>query len=78
MNTTGQSSNNNNKWIWIGLGGAVLLCCCALLVAGLVFNQIGKRVKESVKTDKESAAQAAHAIADYTLPRGYQAMSHYP
>jgi len=72
MNTTEQGSNNNNKWIWIGLGGAVLLCCCALLVAGLVFRQIGRKVQEGVKTDPESASKAAHEIADYTLPRGYQ------
>jgi len=74
MNTIeqGNTPSNNNKWIWIGLGGAILLCCCALVVAGLVFGQIGKRVQEGVKTDPESASQAAHEIADYTLPDGYQ------
>jgi len=71
MNTTEQGSNNN-KWIWIGLGAAVLLCCCAVLVAGLVFRQIGKTVQENTNIDPENASQAAHEIADYTLPRGYQ------
>jgi len=72
MNTTEQNTNNNQKWIWIGLGAAALLCCCSLLAAGLVFRQIGKTVQEGVKTDPENASQAAHEIADYTLPRGYQ------
>jgi hypothetical protein len=71
MNTNEQGSNNN-KWIWIGLGAAVLLCCCAVIVAGLVFRQVGKKVQEGVKTDPASASKAAHEIADYTLPDGYQ------
>ena len=71
MNTTQQGSNNN-KWIWIGLGGAALLCLCAVIVAVFVFGQIGKSVQEGVKTDPESASQAAHEIADYTLPSGYE------
>ena len=72
MNTIEQTTNNNNKWIWIGLGGAVLLCCCGLLAAGLVFWKMGQTVQEGMKTDPEGASQAAHEIADYTLPRGYQ------
>lgn len=71
MNTNEQGSNNN-KWIWIGLGAAVLLCCCAVIVAGLVFRQVGKKVQEGVKTDPASASKAAHEIVDYTLPDGYQ------
>ena len=67
-----EQGSNNNRWIWIGLGAAILFCCCAVIVAGLVFGQIGQRVQEGMKTDPESAAQAAHVIADYTLPRGYQ------
>jgi hypothetical protein len=71
MNTNEQGSNNN-KWIWIGLGAAVLLCCCSVIVAMLVFRQIGKTMQEGMKTDPSSASQAAHEIADYTLPDGYQ------
>jgi hypothetical protein len=63
---------NQNKWIWIGLGAAALLCCCAVIVAVLVFRQIGKKVEEGVKIDPASASEAAHKIADYTLPDGYQ------
>jgi len=71
MNTDTQSSNNN-KWIWIGLGASALFCLCAVLVAVLVFRQAGQKIQEGIKTDPESASQAAHAIADYTLPAGYQ------
>jgi hypothetical protein len=73
MNTNEQGTgSNNNKWIWIGLGAAVLLCCCAVIVAGLVFQQMGKKIQEGVKTDPASASKAAHEIVDYTLPDGYQ------
>lgn len=71
MNTNEQGSNNN-KWIWIGLGAATLLCCCSVIVAVLVFGQIGNTMKEGMKTDPASASKAAHEIADYTLPDGYQ------
>jgi len=66
------NNQNKNKWIWIGLGAVLLICCCAAIAAGLVFRQIGQRVEEGMKTDPEGAAQAAHEIVDYTLPRGYQ------
>jgi len=69
MTTNGQT---NNKWIWIGLGAASLFCACAALVAFLVFRQAGRQLREGMKTDPESAAKAAHAIADYDLPPGYQ------
>jgi hypothetical protein len=67
-----EQGNNPNKWIWIGLGAAVLFCCGTVLVAGLVFGKIGQSVQKGMKTDPESASQAAHEIADYTLPSGYQ------
>lgn len=67
-----EQSNNKNKWIWIGLGAAVLFCCGTVLVAGLVFGKIGQTVQRGMKTDPEGASQAAHEIADYTLPDGYQ------
>lgn len=70
--TVTQPSTNKNKWIWIGLGAAVLFCCGAVLVAGLVFWQAGKKLQEGMKTDPEAAAEAAHQIADYDLPEGYQ------
>ncbi|MEO5886180.1 MAG: hypothetical protein ABIQ77_00820 [Anaerolineales bacterium] len=67
--TTG---NNNNKRIWIGLGAAALFCLCAVVAAGFTFFKVGQRVQEGMKTDPESASQAARAIVDYELPAGYQ------
>lgn len=67
-----QPTPNKNKWIWIGLGATVLFCCGAVLVAALVFWQAGKKIQEGMKTDPEAAAEAAHKIADYDLPEGYQ------
>lgn len=67
-----QPGTNKNKWVWIGLGTALLFCCGAVLVAGLVFWQAGRKIQEGVKTDPEAAAEAAHKIADYDLPEGYQ------
>jgi len=70
--TVNQQGTNKNKWIWIGLGAAVLFCCGAVLVAGLVFWQAGQKLQEGVTADPEAAAEAAHKIADYDLPEGYQ------
>ena len=72
MTVTVNEPGNKNKWIWIGLGAALLFCGCAALAAFLVFRQAGKTIQEGLKTDPESAAQAAHKIADYDLPPGYQ------
>ena len=72
INQPGTTTTNKNKWVWIGLGAALLFCCGAVLVAGLVFWQAGKKIQEGVKTDPEAAADAAHKIADYDLPDGYQ------
>lgn len=63
---------NKNKWIWIGLGAAVLFCCCAVLVAFFIFRQAGQKIKEGVKTDPAAASEAAHKIVDYDLPPRYQ------
>lgn len=70
--TVNQQGTNKNKWIWIGLGAAVLFCCGAVLVAGLVFWQAGQKLQEGVSADPAAAAEAAHKIADYDLPEGYQ------
>jgi len=70
--TTNPQNLNNNKWIWIGLGAALLFCCCSLLVAFLVFRQAGRTIQQGVKTDPESASQAAHEVVDYDLPDGYK------
>jgi hypothetical protein len=72
MMTANQPSTNKNKWIWIGLGAALLFCCGAVLVAGLVFWQAERKLQEGMKTDPAAAAEAAHKIADYDLPEGYQ------
>ena len=66
------SKNSNNKWIWIGLGAALLFCLCAVGVSVFLFARIGQQVAKGVKTDPEEASKAAHAIADYDLPAGYQ------
>ena len=65
-------NKSNNKWIWIGLGAAALFCLCAVGVAALVFMLVGQQFKEGMKTDPQSASKAAHAIADYELPEGYE------
>ena len=70
--TVNQPTSNKNKRIWIGLGAALLFCCFAGLVAVLILRQVGKQFQQGMKTDPESAAKAAHAIADYDLPAGYQ------
>src|SRR5262245_11295753 len=72
INQPATPNTNKNKWIWIGLGAALLFCCGTVLVAGLVFWQAGKKIQEGVKADPEAAAEAAHKIADYDLPEGYQ------
>ena len=71
--TTTNAQGSNNKWIWIGLGAALLFCACAALVAFLVFRQAGQKIREGVKNDPVAAAEAAHKIVDsYELPPGYQ------
>jgi hypothetical protein len=67
-----EANKNNNKWIWIGLGAAALFCLCAVGVAALLVMRIGQQFKEGVKTDPQGASEAAHAIADYELPDGYE------
>ena len=67
-----EANKNKNKWIWIGLGAAALFCLCAVGVAVLVFMRIGQQFREGMKTDPESASKAAHAIAEYELPEGYE------
>jgi hypothetical protein len=70
--TTTEAKKNNNKWIWIGLAGAALFCLCSVGVAVLLFARIGQQFQEGMKTDPQGASEAAHAIADYELPEGYQ------
>jgi len=67
-----EATRNNNKWIWIGLGAATLFCLCAVGVAVLVFMRVGQQFREGMKTDPEGASKAAHAIAEYELPEGYE------
>jgi hypothetical protein len=70
--TTTQAGSNNNKRIWIGLGAALLFCLCAVGVAAFLFMRVGQQVMKGTKTDPVEASKAAHAIADYELPEGYQ------
>ena len=70
--TITEEKKKDNKWIWIGLGAAALFCLCAVGVAVLVFMRMGQQFKEGVKTDPQAASEAAHAIADYELPPGYE------
>jgi hypothetical protein len=70
--TATEAPKNNNKWIWIGLGAAALFCLCAVVAALLVFMRIGQQFREGMKTDPQGASEAAHAIADYELPEGYE------
>jgi hypothetical protein len=70
--TVTEANKNNNKRIWIGLGAAALFCLCAVGVAVLLFVRIGQQFREGMKTDPQGASQAAHAIADYELPAGYE------
>jgi flagellar basal body-associated protein FliL len=70
--TAVETNKKSNKWIWIGLGAALLFCLCAIAVAVVVAGRIGKQVEQGMKTDPAGAAESAHAIAEYTLPAGYQ------
>jgi hypothetical protein len=70
--TVTEANKNNNKWIWIGLGAAALFCLCAVAVAAFLFMRMGQQFREGMKTDPQGASEAAHAIADYELPEGYQ------
>jgi hypothetical protein len=70
--TVTEASKKNNKWIWIGLAAAALFCLCAVGVAALLFMRMGQEFREGMKTDPQAASEAAHAIADYELPEGYQ------
>lgn len=65
-------TKKSNKGLWIGLGAAALFCLCAVAFAAVIFIRMGQQVQEGMKTDPHGAAQAAHAIADYELPEGYQ------
>lgn len=70
--TITEPRKNNYKWIWIGLGAAALFCLCAVGVAVFLFARVGQQFREGMKTDPQGASEAAHAIADYELPAGYQ------
>ena len=70
--TVTEANKNNNRWIWIGLGAAALFCLCAVAVAAFLFMRMGQQFREGMKTDPQGASEAAHAIADYELPEGYQ------
>jgi hypothetical protein len=67
-----EPNKKNNKWVWIGLGGALVFCLCTVTLAGLLFTNIKKQFEQGMKTDPQSAAEAAHKIVDYELPPGYQ------
>lgn len=67
-----EAKKSNTKWIWIGLGAAALFCLCAVGVAVFVIARMGQQFREGMKTDPQGASEAAHAIADYELPEGYQ------
>jgi len=70
--TIPEQGNKNTRWIWIGLGSAALFCLCAAAVATFTFYKIGQKVSDGMSTDPEAASKAAHEIADYDLPAGYQ------
>lgn len=72
MTVVNEQGTKKRNWIWIGLGAAGLFCLCAVVAAIFVINRVGKQVQEGVQTDPESASKAAHKIADYDLPPGYQ------
>ena len=67
-----EEKKKDNKWIWIGLGAATLFCLCAVGVAVLVFMRLGQQFRNGMKTDPQAASEAAHAIAEYELPAGYE------
>jgi hypothetical protein len=70
--TIAETKKGNNNKIWIGLGAAVLFCLCAVAFAAVIFIRMGQQVKQGLEASPEEAAKAAHAIADYELPEGYQ------
>ena len=70
--TTVEANKKNNKWIWIALSASALFCLCAVAVAAFLFLRMGRAFQEGMRTDPQGASQAAHAIADYELPEGYQ------
>jgi len=72
MTTVAPDKKKTNQRIWIGLGIAALFCLCAIAVAAFVVVRAGQKVQEGFKTDPAAAAEAAHTIADYELPAGYQ------
>ena len=72
MTVVNTQEPKKTNWLWIGLGGAALFCLCAVAVAIFMFYRVGKQVQEGVETDPASASKAAHEIADYDLPPGYQ------
>jgi hypothetical protein len=41
-------------------------------VAILVFMRLGQQFRNGMKTDPQDASEAAHAIAEYELPAGYE------
>lgn len=67
-----EAKKTNTKWIWIGLGAAALFCLCAVCLAVFLLARLGQQFRQGMKTDPQGASEAAHAIADYELPAGYQ------
>lgn len=70
--TAVEAGKKYSQRIWIGLGIAALFCLCAVAFAAFVTIRAGQKVQEGFKTDPQAAAEAAHKIADYELPAGYQ------
>lgn len=63
--------NRTGKIIVIGIGGLLAICLCLAATAFLVFQGTGRLLVGMVDGDPVTVASTRDAIADYTVPAGF-------
>lgn len=63
--------NRTGKVAMIGIGGLLAMCLCLALGAFLAFWGTGQILADMVEGDPETVAEARDAMADYTVPAGF-------
>lgn len=63
--------NRTGKVAMIGIGGLLAMCLCLALGASLSFWGTGRILSGMVDGDPDTVAEARDAMADYTVPAGF-------